>query len=88
MSEIKVTYDGSWPCACGGRLVISIGDREVYNKEFCCNSSGSCGVNEEGDESTVSGSLDWADAQTFPPYIRRAVAKVLDEVEVCCGGCI
>lgn len=86
--QIKVTYDGGYPSACSGRLVIVVGDKVVYDKKYRCHSDGGCWIDDNGDENVTEGALTWDDAEQFDEEIRQAVADVLSGVSVCCGGCI
>jgi len=88
MSNIEVTYEGDYPCACMGRLIIKENGIEIYNKEFCCSSTGSAGFTEDWDAVVESGTLIWNDAEKFSKEIQEAVADELSCVSVCCGGCI
>jgi hypothetical protein len=83
-----VTYDGQWPNACNGALKIEENGKVVYEKQFCCTSEGYAGCDTEGNEYVRSGRLTWDDAADWPQKIQDAVQAVLDDVDVCCGGCI
>lgn len=85
--EIEIEYDGEYPNACRGLLTIKVNGKKLYTQEFCCESTGSAGVNDEG-EYCCSGILIWEDAKYFSPIIVDAVNKILSKVNVCCGGCI
>lgn len=86
--DLKVTYDGKWPSACMGRLIISRGHEVIYDKKYCCSSTGTAGVDSNYDSYCTCGSLIWDDADEFPDYIQEAVHDVLSDIDVCCGGCI
>ena len=83
--KLSVTYDGRWPAACAGTLTITRGDCTLYSENNCCNSSGSVNWMEEDVEDGV---LTWDEEDKFPEWVREEVRKVLEEVRVCCGGCI
>lgn len=88
MRKIEVEYNGDYPVACMGRLKIKVDGEEVYNKEFCCTSSGSVWFDENWDEHVDWGELTWDDASDFEQDIQDAVQCELDKVHVCCGGCV
>lgn len=85
---IEVNYNGKYPCACMGDLIIKENGIEIYNKKYCCYSTG-C-VTHDGDYNfdVESGDLIWEDAHSFKKEIQDAVREVLMNVNVCCGGCI
>jgi hypothetical protein len=90
---IRVSYDGDYPSTCMGRLRIFDGPELIYDKQFCCHSTGS--VTTEGDPDEWNwvvecGELIWnrEDASKFSKEIQLAVANKLSESRVCCGGCI
>ena len=86
--KIEVSYDGSYPNACSGRLIISAGGTEIYNKDHCCSSNGSCSFDSDWNAIVEDGLLVWDDADEFSERIQRKVEDVLGEVYVCCGGCL
>jgi hypothetical protein len=87
---IKVKYDGDSPSACMGRLIIKQDGVEIYNKQFCCYSTGSVYHDDEWNWTVEDGELIWdeEDALDFSEDIQSKVRDVLSEVRVCCGGCI
>lgn len=50
MSNIRVEYDGRYPCTCMGTLKIFEDDIEIYNNTYCCVSTGSCGFSGDWEE--------------------------------------
>jgi len=90
---IEVVYDGDWPSACMGRLKIFDGPELIYDKQYCCHSSGRVYLEGDPDEWNwvlEDGDLIWddEDASQFSVEIQEAVKDKLSEVHVCCGGCI
>lgn len=90
---IEILYDGKYPTTCMGTLIIKEDDKEVYNKQFCCHSTG-C-VRLEGDPKEWNfvidqGELLWNEDEAFKfsDEIQNAVKDKLSESYVCCGGCI
>ena len=88
MNNIKVEYDGKYPNACSGRLKIWENNKLIYNKEFCCTSTGRVWFDDEWNEHVESGELLWDDANDFDKKIQEEVEKVLSQIHVCCGGCV
>lgn len=86
--KIKVSYNGKWPCACMGRLVIKQDDQVIYDKEYCCKSTGRCSFDKHWNAEVEDGELLWEDAKNFSKEIQDAVEIELSKVRVCCGGCI
>lgn len=86
--KIEVSYDGKWPCACMGTLIIKVDGSEVYNKKYCCISTGSVWFDENWSEHVEPGELEWKDAKDFDRDIRDAVYDILSRMTVCCGGCV
>jgi len=84
MRKIEVYYDGEYPCACTGRLIIKIDNGEIYNEDFCCTSTGSL----DEDYEVIEGTLTCDDAEKFDIDIQKAVEEKISEINVCCGGCI
>ena len=85
MAAIEVFYDGKFPNRCSGNLVIKVDGKEIYNKYHCCRSTGSTlGISGE----VFRGKLVWLDSNLYPKDIRDAVANVLKNFKVCCGGCV
>lgn len=85
---IKVEYSGKYPCLCMGRLKIYKGNKLIYDKEFCCTSSGNVWFDDDWNEHVESGILTWVDAKEYDQEIQDAVAEVLSGIDVCCGGCV
>ena len=85
--DIKVTYDGEYPNTCSGTLIIKVDGKEIYNKKYCCHSTGSISC-DDNDYTANSGELIWDDADEYIAEIQEAVRNVLCGCNVCCGGCI
>lgn len=85
--KIEVFYDGKYPSVCLGRLIIKVDGKEIYNKEYCCYSTGSLVWLDE-DWNIESGKLVWDDAKYFSKEIQKAVSDELKKIKVCCGGCV
>lgn len=86
--NIVVEYDGKYPNTCSGTLKITVDGEVIYNKDFCCYSTGSVWFDEQWGEHVEDGELIWGDANKFDSEIQEAVVAVLSGCNVCCGGCI
>jgi hypothetical protein len=71
-----------------GTLIIHIDGVEVYNKKYCCSSTGSVWFNDRWEEQIEDGDLLWNDADKWPEDVQKAVEDKLSACEVCCGGCV
>jgi len=85
---IEVTYDGAYPNACAGRLLIKQDGEVIYDERHCCHSTGGVWFDKDGDEHVESGELVWNDRDQHSAEIGEAVYALLCGVRVCCGGCI
>lgn len=92
MANIRIEYDGAWPCLCMGHLKVYIDEKLWDFGKYCLSSGGA----------VTGGPPDWDfevthDAwtiETWPAgFPEDMKAAVLDEVNAeipwgCCGGCI
>lgn len=83
-----VSYDGKWPCLCGGTLTVRIDGEEVAFPH-CLRSGGYAGFDADWEEVVTDG--PWA--VRLPDEYRELEAEVakLANANVpwgCCGGCI
>ena len=87
---IKIEYDGKYPNTCSGTLSIYNDDIMIYQKKYCCHSTGSVYFDSDWDEHVESGKLVWdqEDAHMFSKEIQNKVKEFLSQFHVCCGGCI
>ena len=96
MSEpkIEVEYDGEYPNACSGTLTIKVNGEKIYERDFCCHSTGSVSFDDDWTEHVTEGELLWNDGEIdkIPKELQAAVKVAvecrLSEVVVCCGGCV
>ena len=86
--KIEVSYDGKYPNTCSGTLIIKVNDEEIYNKKFCCGSTGSVWFDDDWEEHVECGKLIWNDAKDFNDNIQKEVERELNKCDVCCGGCV
>lgn len=87
---IRVEYNGEYANTCNGTLQIYDDENLLYNEQCCCTSTGSVGIDENGDGYIIEGELLWNEdeASKFSPEIQRIVKDVLSDFRVCCGGCL
>ena len=86
--KIEVDYDGKYPATCMGKLIIKVDGKEIYNKEYCCNSTGRVWFDKDWNSHIDEGELIWDEAEKFSEEIQNEVSKKLSRFRVCCGGCI
>jgi len=86
--KIEVLYDGKYPNTCSGTLIVKVDGEEVYNKKYCCSSSGGVWFDDGWNEHVEKGNLSWDDAKLFSSEIQREVEEELSQYRVCCGGCV
>ena len=89
--DIKIRYDGKYPCLCMGHLEVWV-DGVYYDfGEYCLSSGGCCGFNEEWDAIIEEG--DWSFCKypdAFPMELEEELLEVVNS-EIphgCCGGCL
>ncbi len=100
--KIKVEYTGDWPNMCSGDLIVYRNNEIIYRTDkYSFRSTASVGfLGENYTEPYVgSGELKWNDEdydkfskwainQEDSQEIIAEVNKMLESVEVCCGGCL
>ena len=85
---ITVEYDGEYPVTCMGTLVIRRDGEVIYEKKYCCHSTGAVWFDENWNEHVEAGRLIWDDADKWDKEVRDAVEDKLSDYWVCCGGCV
>jgi len=85
---LDVQYNGRFPSTCMGTLRVLVDGKEIYNKSYRCESTGSVSFTEDWEEIVAEGDLIWEDAHDFSDEIQEAVAVELRKHSVCCGGCV
>lgn len=91
--DIKISYDGRYPCLCMGHLVVWINGTKWDFGTSALQSGGSILRNEDWDMWATSGEWniyedEWPEG--FPEIYKEPVLKKINE-EIphgCCGGCI
>lgn len=92
--DIKIKYDGKWPCLCGGHLEVWI-DGVYWDFGKHCLSSGGCvtGGPPDWDFEIETGPweiYDWPEGFPEDKYLRLNVLEEINSTvsHGCCGGCI
>ena len=90
MKEIKVSYDGEYPCLCSGHLEVWVDGKYYDFGNYAMHSGGSVSFSEDWEEDVSSGewSVDFPD--NFPEELKSEVLEAINN-EVpwgCCGGCV
>lgn len=89
--EIKIDYDGEYPCLCTGHLIVTIDDKVWDFGRSALVSGGDIYTDEEDGMCTEQG--DW-EIEEYPrdfpdEYKELVLNKVREEIpQGCCGGCI
>lgn len=89
--NIKIEYDGKYPCLCMGHLIVWIDDVKWDFGRYCLSSGGSIHRNEHWDMWATEG--EWSIDEFpkgFPDELKELVLlKINEEIpHGCCGGCI
>ena len=91
--EIKIKYDGEWPCLCMGRLKVWIGEILYDFGKYVISSGGRVCRDEEWNMWTEEGS--WGIDEDLIPknFPKDRIEDLLNEINStipwgCCGGCI
>lgn len=89
--NIKIDYDGEYPCLCSGHLVVTIDDKvwDFGSHSLC--SGGLVSFDENWSENVTEG--PWSISEWPKGFPNELQKIVLDEVNSeipwgCCGGCI
>lgn len=91
MADIKIEYDGKYPCLCYGHLVVTI-DGVVWDFGYnSLRSGGSVWFDEDSEDHVEKGEWDIGEwPEGFPEeYKVDVLEKVNEEIpHGCCGGCV
>lgn len=87
--DIKIQYDGEYPCLCMGHLIVWIDGKEWDFGKYALESGGRCIL---ADDRIVKGKWNIFDdkwPKEFPEkYKRPVLSKINKEIpHGCCGGC-
>lgn len=93
MANIRIEYDGKWPCRCGGHLKVWIDEKFYDFGKHALNSGGHIEKDDDGMMNPVSGEWyinDYSFPKDFPKDMKD---DLIDEINAkiewgCCGGCI
>lgn len=91
MNNIKIIYNGKYPCLCQGELIVIVDNIEYIFPDNCLISGGSCFISDDGDEEISEG--DWtldSYPDNFPENLKFEVLEKINECipKGCCGGCL
>ena len=90
--DIKIEYDGEWPCLCMGHLIVWIDDVR-WDFGDCLSSGGAVLRDEEWNMWAEEGPwliTDWPEGFPEDEHIRLNVIEAVNSKIPwgCCGGCI
>ncbi len=86
-----VSYDGSYPNLCSGKLVLSVDEKEWVFPSYCLSSGGSVWFDKDWSEHVEDGPWsvgEWPEG--FPEDAKEEALSVINEGISwgCCGGCV
>lgn len=89
--NIKIIYDGEYPCLCGGELQVQVEETLWDFGKWAIFSQGEIQQTEDGDYITIEG--DWIVVswpENFPQELKPLVEEAVNNQipHGCCGGCI
>ena len=83
-----VSYDGKWPCLCGGELTVRI-DGEAVNLGRCLATGGFASFTDDWEETVGNGPWTVSVPEGYALYEAEITRLVNANVPWgCCGGCI
>ena len=91
--EIKIKYDGEWPCLCMGRLKVWIGETFYDFGKYVLSSGGSVWFSDKWEEHIESGPwsiIEDSIPKNFPKDRLEDLLNVINSTIPygCCGGCV
>lgn len=89
--NIKIEYDGEYPCLCMGHLKVWIDDQLWDFGKYCLVSGGEVTHDDEWNFEVEKGKWDISEfPEGFPEHLKKTVIiKVNESIPYgCCGGCI
>jgi len=86
-----VSYDGAYPNACSGKLVVYVAGTDWVFPDYCLRSTGCVWFDDDWCEHVESGPMvveDWPEG--FPEKAKQAVQELVarEICHGCCGGCV
>lgn len=93
MANIKIEYDGEYPCLCMGHLKVWIDDKLWDFGRYVLSSGGQVTHDDDWNFEVESGKWtisDYCWPEGFPEDMKEAVINKINEEITwgCCGGCI
>ena len=83
-----VSYSGSYPCLCGGNLIVRIDGKEV-DLGKCLLSGGSVTFDDDWNECVEKGAWSVYLSEEYRQYEEEITRLVNENVKFgCCGGCV
>lgn len=88
--DIKIKYDGKYPCLCMGHLFVIVDGIEYDFGKHCLSSGGSVSFDEEWNAEVTEGEWSVTFQKDFPSELCEEVEKAINETIPwgCCGGCL
>ena len=92
MANIRIEYDGDYPCLCMGHLKVYIDDMLYDFGKYCLSSGGEVrGGPPDWDFEVIEGDwfiIKWP--ENFPNNMKKAVLEAINMgiPHGCCSGCI
>lgn len=91
--NIKIEYDGKYPCLCMGHLKVWIDDKLWEFGKFVLSSGGCVTHDEDWNFEVEEGEWsipDYSWPKDFPEHLKeKVIEKINEEIpHGCCGGCI
>lgn len=88
--NIKIKYDGEYPCLCMGHLFVTVDETEYDFGKYCLSSGGSCSFDEDWNAEVTEGEWSVDFPENFPDDLKKDVLDEINEVipHGCCGGCL
>lgn len=89
--DIRIEYDGKWPCLCMGHLIVWIDDVKWDFGKYSLSSGGAVLRDDDWNMWAEEGPWNiWDWPEGFPEELKELV---IEEVNIaiphgCCGGCI
>lgn len=87
--DIKIQYDGKYPCLCMGHLIVWINGKEWDFGKYVLESGGRCILSDDRIVKGEWGIIDENWPEEFPEeYKKQVLSAVNEEIPYgCCGGC-
>jgi hypothetical protein len=91
MKNIKIQYDGCYPNACSGNLIVTVNGTEWRFPDHCLSSGGKVWFDKNWAEHVEQGPWSiWEWPSDFPEKYKDAVIEAIN-LKIpfgCCGGCV